>query len=475
MLSQLRQKAQKLRLHIKNANVDDLLFKLYGEFIEYIDGYTDLLSTLDGIDHDANTKTQSGLLDSGVAAFSAGSAVSDIARNQGYQDGDAARMGIAVGMIKGLIDACQKNQEINETRRLAMDRALRLFQDKWDSLDACTDFVTHELARKYGWSESETRSRWTKDEWSQLEAALPQMKKPGVVFDAWERAVKQHPRDPFLWVEFYKTFASVAVLNRWPHYGDFCQANALLITFKTELIPADSAYDTYREWILHSAGDALDKAFNAELLAKNRFGGSENFTAACAVKVWNDCLKYTDDPSGEVREKRAWALGASGKLPEAMAQAEKITALRRDSAQFAYNYACLECRLSHSRSAAEWFKHAVEDLGYNSISTAKADPDLELMRNEQGSEFTRLTSVKADWDVKFGVFNDDIILTNRSCFPISNVVLDIKLSQDSSSWTPQLKADVIGPGKTYTWENIVRIPSGRLTTKSATLKCDQNK
>jgi hypothetical protein len=131
-------------------------------------------------------------------------------------------------------------------------------------------------------------------------------------------------------------------------------------------------------------------------------------------------------------------------------------------------------RSGDASKSLQWLKRAIA-LGYSNIAGVKRDPDLVFLQRETPTEFAGCTQVKFKWQMVYGFFNDDIVLTNDSAFALTNVAFDVRLQQDSQTWTPTLKADGILPGEKYTWRNVVSIPGSRITQSSAVIACDQNR
>jgi hypothetical protein len=134
--------------------------------------------------------------------------------------------------------------------------------------------------------------------------------------------------------------------------------------------------------------------------------------------------------------------------------------------------ACLQSRRREAQASLEWLRGAIKQ-GFYDIPHIKRDPDLAHVRSALPKEFADAVEVKTKWDVVFGVFQDDITLTNQSAFPLTDVVLSAHLEQDQRRWDPVLKVDRIGPGETHTWSNVVSIPKSRITKSSATIRCEQ--
>ncbi len=110
----------------------------------------------------------------------------------------------------------------------------------------------------------------------------------------------------------------------------------------------------------------------------------------------------------------------SGKLEEALIQANEVSRLRHNSSGYAYNMACLLSCL-HKDESIQWSEYAVRSSGYNNIAFAKKDPDLAWMRRTEAARFEAVTQVAFEWRIDWGLFSDDIVVTNKSPFAITNV------------------------------------------------------
>ncbi len=83
----------------------------------------------------------------------------------------------------------------------------------------------------------------------------------------------------------------------------------------------------------------------------------------------------------------------------------------------------------------------------------KLDPNLEALRNAFPTDFSNLFQVRFDWSIDWGLFSDDIVLVNKSAFPLTNVKLTAKLTSASTGdWGPrEFEAPVISPGQSMRW------------------------
>lgn len=140
--------------------------------------------------------------------------------------------------------------------------------------------------------------------------------------------------------------------------------------------------------------------------------------------------------------------------------AHDVFTLRKNSADVAYYCARSMTRLGQTREAIKYLTAAISE-GYSDIAGINNDPDFEGLRGEP--DFKTLVEVKWEPETIQGIFADDLRVTNRSTFPITNV--------EVAAGGRKYRANLIQPGGSHTW----RIPRGeRASHTNATLKCDQS-
>jgi hypothetical protein len=239
-------------------------------------------------------------------------------------------------------------------------------------------------------------------------------------------------------------------------------------------VPKPAVYDPFRFQCVGVAAVVASAARDQEMLSGAEPFGSTT-TGRFAVELWRKLREYEPaDPAGECREGLAFALMRVNRLEEAKSLAAEIASLRGASDSYRYNMACLHSRTGDSAAALSDLRQAIRG-GAIEIQYVKQDANLLALRREMKREFDDLTSVKWRWSIAWGLLNDDIVVTNDSEFPLTNVVVEARLEQDGKSWTPKLAADLILPGQSHKWANVVSIPERRVTRSDFTLTCDQNR
>jgi len=211
-------------------------------------------------------------------------------------------------------------------------------------------------------------------------------------------------------------------------------------------------------------------------LGEGGWGSAPVRSADRAVRFCRTLLDYDElDESGAGRAQLAWALAAQGRHRESLEIAESVVKLQGGDLNFVYNLICLLSINDRLDDAMEIFGIAVKDRGFLDISHARKDPDLAKLRERKSREFEDLTKVKFEWGIDWGVFSDDICVTNRSAFPLTNVTFEARItSEGSPAWKETFTTNAILPGQTHRWNT--RIGSrGENPDGNASLSADQNR
>jgi hypothetical protein len=381
------------------------------------------------------------------------------------------------GDLVGLLDLCGsmldergKAPAQDEAKRLALEANARDFQAKFSTAYARMQSAAIALTQRYGWAGGEAGFDVSPEQERKELELLEKGDVPGLlrVFDI-DRA--KRPRDPFVLVGGAslraQSLGQAASPEALADLMDDCMTAA-------GLVPEGAFYDTYRSEFIGLAGLFANAAAGAEL-GKRGMVAAPVSRGAQAVRVWRTYLALEpQDTTGVAREQLALALAAAGRQAEAVATATEVAQLRGNDPDFAYNYACLLSVTGATKDALGWLEHAVKQCGYGGIAWAKADPDLARVRSEQASGFLELTAVRFEWSIDWGTFpHDDIVLVNKSPFPLTNVTLDATVtSTGAAPWSQPLSAERIEPGATHRWSTWITA-RGQEAKGTATLGCDQ--
>jgi hypothetical protein len=277
--------------------------------------------------------------------------------------------------------------------------------------------------------------------------------------------LKRRPRDPFV-------RAGAALIRVKNETAEDLMRDARVCVEAADLVPDDVVYDAYRATFLSFAGDLAERAAMNEWAndSQHLYGTA---LAKEAVRICRTRLLHDSDTTDWGKYDLALALNFAGLHGDALAIATKAEKLRRNPG-FAYNYSCLLSMSGQTRTALEWLESSFK-LGNSGVSWAKQDPELAQLRRDHTDEFTRATEVKWEWKIVYGFFNDDIVLTNNSLFPLTDITLTPTIKKNGQTFTRPLSVRYLAAGQSWTWENVFSIPSGGADSSVATLICSQAK
>jgi len=303
-LGQLRHFSKKVHMYIERRKLDDSLATLFGDYVKAVDAYSDFLANIGKIERDAVAKAERDAVNTGFDAGRRGGSAAAIANNQGYSKGDSAAIGILAAIISAVADSYEKDRELQEVKRQAVRRAARDVQDKLSTFQARAELTAAELTRKNSWKKGEAGFDEEKED-EELRRLSANRNWKGY-WKIRNKRGERRPRDPFtkafLARSYVSSFRSKGETSKMIYCARECVQSA-------RLVPAGDIYDPYRLRFLRSAGDIANGAFSTELRKKGFFCGNKNAAAAYAVQVWDSCLKYGRDPTGDIRERRVLGIG----------------------------------------------------------------------------------------------------------------------------------------------------------------------
>ncbi|XHR28101.1 MAG: hypothetical protein ACFUZC_19495 [Chthoniobacteraceae bacterium] len=256
------------------------------------------------------------------------------------------------------------------------------------------------------------------------------------------------------------------------------------------LIPAPSIYDAYRAKLLFTAATLTTEAVRKKMasLGESWSTCSDPATAAQAVGLWDACLKLfpRGDPSGEMEEERAWALAACGHYKEALTQALAVQDKRGANAAFTLNLAALQSLSGNPEGACASLKLLFGKYAYPDILRIKNDPDFQPLRDANVEPYATLVrprcalGIDLGWKtgrtltLGMGFGTDDVILTNKSPYPLTHVHVSGHVVDAKGKETPlDLKTERLKPGQAHKWEKVFTLSRGEADTQAIKIECDQ--
>jgi len=445
----IRHRANRHYEDIKQRKLDEALVLLYADFLNAVDSYTAFLADIGRIERAAAARAEMETTETGFnAGFIGGRAAADL-NQRGNSDGDALLGGAAATALTFLWEDYNKAKVRDEAKQLAITEAHQQLERQLSTYLARCQNAAVNLTERYSWRQGEAGFE------TPTQARLSKTRRP---------------RDPFAIAQ------NANLLSLDPK----CSDSELLAATKeclkaASLVPKRQIYDECRAYCLFVAGGIAFRTATNRIAATDTWADAYSEPAAYGVGVLNECLKFTKDSTGEIREIRAWSLMQSGHIKEAFEQANSICSLRQNAVSFAYNFARLNSVLNDSDTSMKWLEHAVRNLGWSRIVETKQDPHFRYLRSSSKARaFQSLTEVKFTWGIQFGLLNDDITITNNSAFTLTNVVLECDIAGGGKTFTPTLKVKELRTLQTYKWENVINVPGSKTERGTATLSCDQN-
>lgn len=463
----LRQQAIKYRQHALDSDLDKELSELYSDFLGALDAYVHFFVAIDRIEQSALAQAQQDSFESGYAAGQVGGQTFGAMAAGDYSSSEAAGAAVIVGMISYALESWQRSEARDHAKEQLVAEEARKTSDKVYEALLRAQNLSLRLAERHGWAKGEVGFDLSSEHVARVAELSERDDFNGLLLVAKEQAALR-PRDPFarLSEEFFSSLAKNAGSSILVEGAKNCLEAA-------NWVPKPAVYDPFRFQCVGVAAVFASAARDQEMLSGVEPFGS-TATGRFAVELWRKLREYEPaDPAGICREGLAFALMRVNRLEEAKSLAAKIASLRGASDSYRYNMACLHSRTGDLAGALRDLRQAIRG-GAIEIQYVKQDPNLLALRRDMKREFDELTSVKWRWSIVWGLLNDDIVVTNDSKFPLTNVVVDVRLEQDGKVWSPRLTTDVIGLGETRKWENAVSIPGRKITRSSAQLGCDQN-
>ena len=122
--------------------------------------------------------------------------------------------------------------------------------------------------------------------------------------------------------------------------------------------------------------------------------------------------------------------------------------------------------------AGGWLNDAYRK-GFTDVAFVRGDADLANFRNGKPERYKALTTAKWSYRIDFGIFNDDVVVSNDSPFELTNIRVDLVVKKGGRTWQPDLTLPSLKPGTSYTFSNVFSIPGSSYDEAKATLNSDQ--
>jgi hypothetical protein len=287
---------------------------------------------------------------------------------------------------------------------------------------------------------------------------------------------KLRPRDPFVFFQMAQKDLQDNRQEKNLPESRLKQTSENTYKAATNLIPKHDVYKPYKAGLIFLAAELALEAATKQL--NGYYSNAPVSYAKYAIELYG---KYLDIvPSGDgskyeyVQLARALAMNKDFNKAIKMANVAADEYKWKNDKIFCYRYARLMSLTNNIDLVSGWLKDAYR-LGYSDIQFVRNDNDLKIFRDNKPDEFNYLTTVNKDVSIKYGNFNDDIFLENKSPFPLTNVHLTGQIKQDDTGleWSLDLSADNVDPQYQYKWSDAVSVKNSRFDLFEYQLSCDQ--
>ncbi len=461
-VAETRAYAQAIVAHLQQHPVQSKgIQEAFQRVVEVANAYDGLVREVGGIETAAKEKRGSEAIKAGLKGGALGWSAM-----QSFDSGDGT--GAVVGIAGALFSSWQHGKALEADRKAQIERVASAFSAQLDQVRADAIVIADGVAEKNAWNRSSIGFARDRKSYGQ-EQLLHRSEDLVAVLDDLTR---QRPLDPIL------QFKSIMLQDDLDGDGTSQQKYlewASKFVELARLVPSGAVYDFFRWRYMMRAGTAALKA--AEQEGKGKKLGESSKVAVTSASYWKTALSINEsDPSGELRWGYAQSLALAGHLSEASGVLSGI----KDHVSSNPDYHYLLARLSSVNDEAEKaLDHLTEAVGegLTKVAEARKCQDLENLRKTYGDQVTSLLAVRFGWTVKYGMFNDDITLTNQSPFPLTQLVFSPIISNNKGSFTPkqQLNLEKLDPGKSHTWVNCISVSGGGDNdTRKAEVQCDQS-
>ncbi|WP_337175254.1 hypothetical protein [Paludisphaera sp.] len=468
-VAMLRRSAALHAAHVEARNLDPSIAKLFRDCADLLNDYDEALAGVARAEREAIDEVKqrrSRDVAHAKASGGEGSAMGDARK-----DPPGARAtGAGSSPVVQILNSFTRAAALDETKRALSEPIATAYAARASETLAHARAATGMLAREHGWEPAEVGFDTSPEETQELAAAIERGD-----FRRYARILEvishRRPRDPLLLGLLARTTAASLGPSARPE-ALMRQSDACLDA--ASLVPEGLFYDGYRAAFVADAARLAGAAAVAEIGDKGWISAPVP-SAPRAVRLWRTHLAYDElDASGADRAELAWALAMAGRRQEALAEAFQVATLRRDDLTYLYALACLLSLEGRIDESFALLRHAIESCGFYNIASLKSDPDLAAVRSKKAAEFADLARVKHDWKIERGIFSDDICLTNKSAFPITNVKFKVTVASEGySTWSRTFEAVAIFPGETHRWNT--RITSrGKAAESKGVLTVDQD-
>lgn len=457
-------------LKADNAYSQSKLPELYGEVIRVIDAHEEYVSEIDRIaralkqreEADSSAARQKALID-----FFTKGALEKSEQDESWLNNSLKQ--VFKSSVTGVQSYLQEEDRLKQLREQDKEGKYAACQTKYDH--ARTDFAANTKALTgviSGILSIPRKELGMETVLEDIEFYRKQDAKS--VAEARKTWAKDRPKDPIVQAGVFLDSAEEQKqsLSACIKLAEECNALAATVP-NTELL----SYTRYD--LLHDAASIVENYFYLAHPFGESWGQVRDDKALIPASYRKKATEVYSDKTGEDASNLAWDHFLAGEFETAFKFGEvaKAAPSFQNSSRFCFKMAQVASLTKRSEEALTWLATLVNHFQYNDIDALYSDSDLESLRSAKPEAFDALLKVTYDWEIKFGVFNDDILLTNQSRFPITDVHFKTHITSGTKDWDLDLRTQRIEAGEIYMWENALSVPGSSITSGKGTLSCAQ--
>ena len=435
-----------MRAAIRTNDLGGGIAIAYDDCLKMIDYFESYLANLGAIDRSGAVRESEDSAAAAGAGFRLGFNTARQASENGASTDDSILGGSIVGIIGSVYEDYTRSKARNEARQLAIDAEQRKLNATWTSTIESAKSIAEKLERKNGWNAGEAGF-------------------DNFTSESFGAQLARRPRDPFL----IANIASIRVPEETPAN---IMGDARRCLDAARLVPSGRAYDIFRRQFVSIASELAVMA-SARSLTRDSYSTAPSPFASEALRICKrNSLLSPIDSTGRNEMLIARSLACLGKYQDAVDAASPAASKWKRDPINCYRFTKMLSLAGKHELAGDWLENAYQK-GFDRVEIVREDQDLAGLKKHDERRFQKLTTVKTAFQIKYGVFNDDIVIVNKSPFCLTNIYVDMKITQGSRVWRPDLRLAYLGSGASYTFSNVVSIPNSRYDSAVATLHADQ--
>lgn len=454
--------------YTKSSKLDAEVGALYADFLSQRNAFIALQSEIGAIDAQVAAKLSDSRMKNSVeSGWTAGTLWAQ-SENNGSDTGDALLGGVLVGLAQFFINDYQHSQEVEQKKKAQHAASFQRYDARRLPLEANRKSLISVLTRRHGWRKGETGFDDSAEELAREREAWRQRDFVLLERLALDR-MRVRPRDPFAVLGYLGVISETNIQQiteaQWLALAELAFKAALLI-------PADSPFGSDRASLLTQAAWAADNAM--ELQDDGFVAGVPNDVSGLSLAYSEQVLQNEPkDVGGIGRFYKAKALAHRGEFSKAAEIIAEVVSIQQRHAFINFTAARIQSRGGLQREAFASVQRALA-AGWTNIKALRTWTDFAQLRNSHAVDLNELLKLKFEWSIIPGVFTDDVVLTNKSAFTLTNITFRVDLKTGNRDACRMLeKLPRLEAGKSYRWDGIMS-DSAKADLKMGTLTTDQD-